>query len=130
MIAGMVPMALGLGEGGEQSAPLGRAVIGGLAVATGATLLILPAVFTVVMGSTKIGTASLHPDDADSPYYTPESAAGASLAHGHGHAPAPEEGIHEIGRPDGHDLPPHNLPPHAGPSAENPPPIDPQSPQS
>ena len=50
MIAGMVPMALGLGEGGEQSAPLGRAVIGGLAVATGATLLILPAVFAVVMG--------------------------------------------------------------------------------
>ena len=50
MIAGMVPMALGLGEGGEQSAPLGRAVIGGLTVATGATLLILPAVFTVVMG--------------------------------------------------------------------------------
>ncbi len=53
MIAGMVPMALGLGEGGEQSAPLGRAVIGGLSVATGATLLILPAVFTVVMGSSQ-----------------------------------------------------------------------------
>ena len=50
MIAGMIPMALGLGEGGEQSAPLGRAVIGGLFVATGATLLILPAVFTLVMG--------------------------------------------------------------------------------
>ena len=50
MIAGMVPMALGLGEGGEQSAPLGRAVIGGLTVATGATLLILPAVFSIIMG--------------------------------------------------------------------------------
>src|SRR6202021_1361325 len=48
MIAGMIPMALGLGEGGEQSAPLGRAVIGGLTVATGATLLIPPAVFPVV----------------------------------------------------------------------------------
>jgi len=53
MIAGMIPMALGLGEGGEQSAPLGRAVIGGLFVATGATLLILPAVFTVVMDGLK-----------------------------------------------------------------------------
>ena len=42
MIAGMVPMALGLGEGGEQTAPLGRAVIGGLIAATFATLLILP----------------------------------------------------------------------------------------
>ena len=42
MIAGMVPMALGWGEGGEQTAPLGRAVIGGLAAATLATLLVLP----------------------------------------------------------------------------------------
>src|ERR1019366_2579035 len=40
MVAGMVPMALGLGEGGEQTAPLGRAVIGGLALATVATLLV------------------------------------------------------------------------------------------
>jgi len=83
MVAGMVPMALGLGEGGEQSAPLGRAVIGGLVVATGATLLILPAVFSVVMGSSKIGTASLHPDDPDSPYFAPEAPAGAIQHHGH-----------------------------------------------
>jgi multidrug efflux pump subunit AcrB len=48
MIAGMTPMALGLGRGGEQTAPLGRAVIGGLVFATLATLLILPAVFAVV----------------------------------------------------------------------------------
>jgi multidrug efflux pump subunit AcrB len=46
MIVGMVPMALGLGEGGEQNAPLGRAVIGGLIVATMATLFFVPAVFT------------------------------------------------------------------------------------
>jgi len=45
MIAGMIPLALGLGEGGEQTAPLGRAVIGGLAAATLATLFILPLVF-------------------------------------------------------------------------------------
>jgi multidrug efflux pump subunit AcrB len=45
MIIGMVPMALGMGEGGEQNAPLGRAVIGGLLLATVATLTFVPAVF-------------------------------------------------------------------------------------
>ena len=50
MIIGMVPMALGAGEGGEQNAPLGRAVIGGLALATVATLLFVPAVFSVLHG--------------------------------------------------------------------------------
>jgi multidrug efflux pump subunit AcrB len=64
MIAGMVPMALGLGEGGEQTAPLGRAVIGGLASATVATLLVLPAVFALVQASAHRRSASLHPDDA------------------------------------------------------------------
>jgi multidrug efflux pump subunit AcrB len=48
MIIGMVPMALGLGEGGEQNAPLGRAVIGGLAFATIATLIFVPVVFSIV----------------------------------------------------------------------------------
>jgi multidrug efflux pump subunit AcrB len=48
MIIGMIPMALGLGEGGEQNAPLGRAVIGGLLVATIATLFFVPTVFTLV----------------------------------------------------------------------------------
>jgi len=48
MIIGMVPMALGLGEGGEQNAPLGRAVIGGLLMATGATLFFVPVVFSVL----------------------------------------------------------------------------------
>jgi multidrug efflux pump subunit AcrB len=48
MIIGMVPMALGFGEGGEQNAPLGRAVIGGLAFATLATLLFVPAVFALL----------------------------------------------------------------------------------
>jgi multidrug efflux pump subunit AcrB len=50
MIIGMVPMALGLGEGGEQNAPLGRAVIGGLLCATVATLAFVPAVFGWVHG--------------------------------------------------------------------------------
>jgi multidrug efflux pump subunit AcrB len=48
MIIGMVPMALALGEGGEQNAPLGRAVIGGLTVATVATLFFVPTVFSVI----------------------------------------------------------------------------------
>ncbi|MBI1397560.1 MAG: MMPL family transporter [Betaproteobacteria bacterium] len=50
MIIGMIPMALGLGEGGEQNAPLGRAVIGGLLFATVATLFFVPVVFAVVHG--------------------------------------------------------------------------------
>ena len=50
MIIGMIPMALGLGEGGEQNAPLGRAVIGGLLVATIATLVFVPAVFSLLHG--------------------------------------------------------------------------------
>jgi len=48
MIIGMIPMALGFGEGGEQNAPLGRAVVGGLALATVATLFFVPAVFTLL----------------------------------------------------------------------------------
>ena len=50
MIIGMVPMALGLGDGGEQNAPLGRAVIGGLLLATVATLIFVPAVFSLLHG--------------------------------------------------------------------------------
>jgi multidrug efflux pump subunit AcrB len=50
MIIGMAPMALGLGEGGEQNAPLGRAVIGGLIFATCATLMFVPVVFSMVHG--------------------------------------------------------------------------------
>jgi multidrug efflux pump subunit AcrB len=54
MIIGMVPMALGLGEGGEQNAPLGRAVIGGLLVATVATLFFVPVVFSVLQQSVTV----------------------------------------------------------------------------
>jgi multidrug efflux pump subunit AcrB len=53
MIIGMVPMALGLGDGGEQNAPLGRAVIGGLLCATVATLIFVPSVFALIHGSEK-----------------------------------------------------------------------------
>jgi Cu/Ag efflux pump CusA len=47
MVIGMIPMALGLGDGGEQNAPLGRAVIGGLVLATVATLLFVPVIFSL-----------------------------------------------------------------------------------
>ena len=50
MIIGMLPMALGMGEGGEQNAPLGRTVIGGLIFATFATLIFVPVVFSIVHG--------------------------------------------------------------------------------
>jgi Cu/Ag efflux pump CusA len=63
MIAGMVPMASGLGEGGQQTAPLGRAVIGGLSFATAATLLILPIVFAMLQARAKTASPSLDPDD-------------------------------------------------------------------
>ncbi len=72
MIAGMVPMAVGWSEGGEQTAPLGRAVIGGLAAATLATLVVLPTVFALVQGKTKRASASLDPDDPESPQYDEE----------------------------------------------------------
>ena len=69
MLAGMVPMALGLGEGGEQSAPLGRAVIGGLFGATCATLIILPAILAMLQSRHAPVSASLDPDDPHSRYF-------------------------------------------------------------
>jgi len=71
MIAGMVPMALGLSEGGEQTAPLGRAVIGGLIGATCATLIVLPAIFATLQSRHARISASLDPDDPNSPYFEP-----------------------------------------------------------
>ncbi|HEV2227340.1 MAG TPA: efflux RND transporter permease subunit [Steroidobacteraceae bacterium] len=62
MIIGMVPMALGLGEGGEQNAPLGRAVIGGLVFATVATLFFVPTVFTLIHGRVAAARAPGAPD--------------------------------------------------------------------
>ena len=62
MIIGMIPMALGLGEGGEQNAPLGRAVIGGLFAATLATLIFVPAVFALLHGSTTKSVSTASPE--------------------------------------------------------------------
>jgi multidrug efflux pump subunit AcrB len=69
MIAGMLPMALALGEAGQQNAPLGRAVIGGLVAATAATLFVLPSVFALFMRSANTASASLDPCDPASAHF-------------------------------------------------------------
>ncbi len=71
MIAGMIPMSLGLEKGSEQNAPLARAVIGGMALATVATLLVLPAVFTLILRRASNQSPSLDPDDPASTHYDP-----------------------------------------------------------
>ncbi len=77
MLAGMLPMALAIGESGQQYAPLGRAVIGGLAAGTAATLFVLPAVFTVLQSRATTQSASLDPDDPQSAYYADATSSGA-----------------------------------------------------
>lgn len=71
MVAGMIPMAIGHGEGGDQVAPLARAVIGGLLASTVAALFILPLVFAWVQGKTSTDSVSLDPEDKESKYYIP-----------------------------------------------------------
>ena len=68
MIAGMIPMALAFGEGAQATAPLGRAVIGGLAAATFATLLVLPSMYSLVQKAAASISPSLDPDDPQSRY--------------------------------------------------------------
>ncbi len=69
MICGMIPLAIGLGEGGAQSAPLGRAVIGGLLFSTLTTLLVLPAVYALLQKGATVASNSLNPEDPTSRYY-------------------------------------------------------------
>jgi multidrug efflux pump subunit AcrB len=69
MIIGMIPMALGLGDGGEQNAPLGRAVIGGLLCATVATLFFVPAVFSLLHGRAKAEPSAAAISKTDSPVH-------------------------------------------------------------
>ncbi len=82
MIAGMLPMALALGEAGRQQAPLGRAVVGGLAAATFATLFILPSVFAIVQRRASTGSSSFDPNDAASRFFSPADGSGATNAGG------------------------------------------------
>ena len=65
MIAGMMPMALGLGEGAEQTAPLGRAVVGGLIGSTLAVLVVVPSFFAILQAPAKRRPLSLHPEEDD-----------------------------------------------------------------
>jgi len=69
MIFGMAPMAIGFGEGGSQSAPLGRAVIGGLIVSTFTTLTILPSIYAILQRKASRSSPSLNPTDPESRYY-------------------------------------------------------------
>jgi multidrug efflux pump subunit AcrB len=78
MIVGMIPMASGLGEGGDQTSPLGRAVIGGLIASTFAALFVLPLVFAWVQGDATTDSVSLDPEDKESKFYIP-------LHHNHEH---------------------------------------------
>jgi multidrug efflux pump subunit AcrB len=72
MIAGMIPMALGTGER-AQTAPLGRAVIGGLLFATVATLIVLPAIYMLLQGRVRAASPTLDPDDLLSAHYDPRT---------------------------------------------------------
>ncbi|WP_425619412.1 efflux RND transporter permease subunit [Anatilimnocola sp. NA78] len=69
MLAGMLPLALALGEAGPQTAPLGRAVMGGLMAATLTTLFVLPALFALLQGSATRASASLDPADQQSRHF-------------------------------------------------------------
>jgi len=93
MILGTVPMALALEEGSEMTAPLGRAVIGGLIVSTFATLLVVPALFTLVMGSKNKVSPSIDPDDSQSRHY---DGGGREVQSAHG-GPIPDESRTRLG---------------------------------
>jgi multidrug efflux pump subunit AcrB len=69
MICGMIPMAIGFGEGSAQSAPLGRAVIGGLIFSTLTTLIVLPAIYALLQRKASTTSNSLNPEDPSSRYY-------------------------------------------------------------
>lgn len=76
MISGMLPMALALGEAGQQNAPLGRAVVGGLVAATLATLFLLPLIFAMLQNKASMKSASMDPDDPESRYFANEGPIG------------------------------------------------------
>jgi multidrug efflux pump subunit AcrB len=75
MIAGMIPMALAFGQGSEETAPLGRAVMGGLLVATLATLFLLPMIFAIVQRKAGLDSRSLDPEDPQSRWFEEPSEA-------------------------------------------------------
>jgi Cu/Ag efflux pump CusA len=74
MLAGMIPMALGWSEAGSQTAPLGRAVMGGLIFGTFATLTLVPAAYAWIMGPVGRASLSVDPDDPRSPHFQKDHA--------------------------------------------------------
>ena len=74
MIVAMLPLAIGMGGGGEQAAPLGRAVIGGLLAATFTTMFVLPAIYAVLQRGAPAHSPSLDPDDPTSKHYEGKTA--------------------------------------------------------
>lgn len=71
MIAGMIPMAIGFGQGGDQTAPLAIAVIGGLSFSAISTLIFLPIIYSRVIGDKPYINPSLDPEDPESIHYSP-----------------------------------------------------------
>jgi Cu/Ag efflux pump CusA len=71
----MIPMALAFGQGSEETAPLGRAVVGGLLVATLATLFLLPIIFAIVQRKAGLSSRSLDPEDPESRWFEEPSEA-------------------------------------------------------
>ncbi|GAE82788.1 RND multidrug efflux transporter [Bacteroides reticulotermitis JCM 10512] len=73
MTAGMLPMAIGFGEGGDQTSPLGRAVIGGLIASTFAVLVVLPLIYAYIQNKASVESVSLDPEDVESKYFDNEN---------------------------------------------------------
>ena len=124
MISGMIPMSLALEKGRPHTAPPGRAVMGSMAFSTFATLLILPAVFTLVLSGASNKSPSLDPDDPESSHYDPIH----PQHDGHGPAPHEAPGGHEVtaslkgddGRGQPQDSPePPRQPPEGAPHADD-----------
>jgi hypothetical protein len=101
MTVGMVPMALALERGSQMQAPLGRAVIGGLVMSTFATLLVVPSIFAVVVGKKVAASASIHPADPDSRFYSPEAFANHNTSDAHRPNNHPEGGAGNGSRESG-----------------------------
>jgi multidrug efflux pump subunit AcrB len=89
MTVGMVPMALALERGSQMQAPLGLAVIGGLVMSTFATLLVVPSIFSVVIGRSAPRSVSIYPDDPESAHYDPNAFGGPGHSD-HASAPLPD----------------------------------------
>lgn len=108
MTVGMVPMSLALEAGSQMEAPLGRAVIGGLVCSTFATLLIVPSVFSVVMGQSRHQSPSVHPDDPESAHFDSADEQAAS---------SPAQPTHETSAPHGKVTQKISLDPSTGESS-------------